>query len=180
MNALSDEKVGDYLNEHFASAYQKVGTFKIINGQKVGGNVASYFCLPDGSVLHAIPGPVDAKTFLREARWVIETRKLAIAESKGDMNRYRAIFRKAHGERLQAEYGIQLGYGQPVRGGSRIQPVVPPPPRLDQWGLPLIAQQGKVHWMLYQSPLAKLERVYPVVWEKVLREKLSTLPVIER
>jgi len=30
VNALADEKVGDYLNDHFASAAQKVGTFRIV------------------------------------------------------------------------------------------------------------------------------------------------------
>ena len=53
--------MGDYLNRHFVSAFQKVATFQIVNGaQKQGGNVASYFCTPEGRVLHAIAGPVDA------------------------------------------------------------------------------------------------------------------------
>ena len=30
----------------------KAGTFKIVDGQKQGGNVAAYFCAPDGRVLH--------------------------------------------------------------------------------------------------------------------------------
>ena len=38
------------------SAFQKVGTFRISNGQKQGGNVASYFCTPDGQVLHLLAG----------------------------------------------------------------------------------------------------------------------------
>jgi hypothetical protein len=48
-----------------------VGTFRIVNGQKQGGNVASYFCTPDGRVLHLIAGPVDGDTLIREARWVV-------------------------------------------------------------------------------------------------------------
>ena len=51
MNALANPEVGKYLNEYFASSYQKVATFKIVNGQKQGGNVAAYFCAPDGRVL---------------------------------------------------------------------------------------------------------------------------------
>ena len=82
MNALADPQVGKYLNEHFASAFQKVGTFRIVNGQKQGGNVASYFCAQDGRVLHVIAGPVDAQTLLREARWVVETVKSSLAETK--------------------------------------------------------------------------------------------------
>ena len=62
MNALADEKVGDYLNRHFASAAQKVGTFRIVGDLKLGGNVASYFCRVVGDdlhVVHCVPGPVD-------------------------------------------------------------------------------------------------------------------------
>ena len=81
MNALANDEVGKYLNEHFVSSYQKVATFKVVGGQKQGGNVASYFCAPDGRVLHVIAGPVDAATFLREAKWVVETTKLAMKEA---------------------------------------------------------------------------------------------------
>jgi hypothetical protein len=96
VGALADAAVGDYVNEHFFSSYQKIGTFQIVNGQKQGGNVATYFCLSDGTVLGAIAGPVDARTFLREARWVVETRKAAVAEMHGDYARYAAFIRKAH------------------------------------------------------------------------------------
>ena len=51
MNALANPQVGKYLNEYFVSSFQKVGTFRIVGGQKQGGNVASYFCAPDGRVL---------------------------------------------------------------------------------------------------------------------------------
>ena len=67
MNALADEKVAEYVNEHCIATYLKVGTFQVVNGQKVGGNVASYFCVNDGAVVHAVAGPVDAQVFLSEA-----------------------------------------------------------------------------------------------------------------
>ena len=54
MNALANEEVGQYLNRHFVSAFQKVATFQINAGQKQGGNVAGYFCTPEGRVLHAL------------------------------------------------------------------------------------------------------------------------------
>ena len=44
MNALADPAAGKYLNEYFVSSFQKVATFRIADGQKQGGNVASYFC----------------------------------------------------------------------------------------------------------------------------------------
>ena len=69
MNALADERVAEFFNETFVCTYLKVGKFEIVNGQKVGGNVASYFCLYDGSVVHAIPGKTEANKLLsREYR----------------------------------------------------------------------------------------------------------------
>ena len=106
MNALANPAVGKYLNEYYVSSFQKVATFKIVNGQKQGGNVAAYFCAPDGRVLHVVAGPVDATTFLNEARWVVETTKKALAESSNDGGRFKAYFRKAHADRLRTEHGL--------------------------------------------------------------------------
>ena len=102
MNALANPEVGKFLNENFVSSFQKVATFRIVNGQKQGGNVASYFCAPDGRVLHIVAGPVDAATLLREAKWVVETTEKAMDECKDDGARFKAFFRKAHAERLKA------------------------------------------------------------------------------
>ena len=107
MNALANPEVGKYLNEYFVSSFQKVATFRIVaGGQKQGGNVASYFCAPDGRVLHVVAGPVDAATLLREAKWVVETTQKAMTESKGDGAAFKAYFRKAHAERLRREHGL--------------------------------------------------------------------------
>jgi hypothetical protein len=106
VNALANPEVGKYLNEYYVSAFQKVATFKIVGNQKQGGNVAAYFCAPDGRVLHCVAGPVNANTMLHEAKWVVETTKKAMEESKGDGARFKAIFRKAHAERLRSEHGL--------------------------------------------------------------------------
>ena len=162
MGALADEKVGEYLNEHFVSSFQKVGTFRVVlpanaasgndqnvgtfrvvGDQKQGGNVASYFCAPDGRVLHAVAGPVNAATMIREAKWVVDTTKQAMNESKGDGAKFKAAFRKAHAEKLRADTGLQvepitwdppsadddkstLTYRDP--SGRPLAPVLPPPP----------------------------------------------------
>jgi hypothetical protein len=144
VNALANPEVGKYLNEYFVSSFQKVATFRIVaGGQKQGGNVASYFCAPDGRVLHVIAGPVDAGTLLREARWVVETTKKAMAESKDDGAAFKAYFRRAHAERLRQEHGLTvepvtfdppapqdensaLTYRDP--SGRPLAPVLPPPP----------------------------------------------------
>lgn len=39
--------------------------------QKNGGNVAGYFCTPEGFVLNAVVGPVSAEKLLDEARWSV-------------------------------------------------------------------------------------------------------------
>ena len=178
MNALTNAEVGKYLNDHFVASFQKVGTFRLENGQKQGGNVASYFCLADGSVLHAVAGPVDAATLLREARWVVETRKLARTLSRGDYGKYQGIFRKAHVERLRQEHRLNVDFlelaDEETLAALPVQAAGKRSPRK------ALGQQERVHLLLAANSLAKLDRVYPVVFEKILGEKLSTLPVQEK
>lgn len=143
MNALANPEVGKYLNEHFVSAFQKVATFRIVNGQKQGGNVATYFCAQDGRVLHVVAGPVDAATLLREARWVVETTRRGLQESQDNGASFKAFFRRAHADRLRREHGLvvepvtydpvveqdpnsALTYNDPT--GRPLAPRLPPPP----------------------------------------------------
>jgi hypothetical protein len=143
VNALANPEVGKYLNEYYAVAFQKVATFKIVGDQKQGGNVASYFCAPDGRVLHVVAGPVDAATMLQEAKWVVETTKKAMAEAKDDGAKFKAYFRKAHADRLRNEHGLvveAVTYDPPVEqdpnsaltyndpSGRPLAPKLPPPP----------------------------------------------------
>ena len=142
MNALADPEVGKFLNENFVSAFQKVGTFRIVGNQKQGGNVASYFCAQDGRVLHVVAGPVDAQTLLREARWVVGAVKKTLEESETSGKSFKSQFRVAHAERLRKEHGLTvepvtfdapnsgqesaLSYSDP--SGKPLAPVLPPPP----------------------------------------------------
>jgi len=142
VNALANPEVGKYLNEYFCSSFQKVATFRIVAGQKQGGNVAAYFCAPDGRVLHVVAGPVNAATMLNEAKWVVESAKKAIADSKGDGGKFKATFRTLHAQRLRNEHGLvveavtvdvaeqdpnsALTYADPT--GRPIAPKLPPPP----------------------------------------------------
>jgi hypothetical protein len=68
--------VARYFAAHFVSAHQQVGSFEVVNEfgtlDKTGGNVASYFCTPDGQVIHAVTGPVTADELLAAARWAVE------------------------------------------------------------------------------------------------------------
>lgn len=142
MNALASPEVGKFINEHFTSAFQKVATFRIADGQKQGGNVAAYFCAPDGRVVHTVAGPVDAATMLREAKWVVETTQRLIRDSAGDGAKFKAMLRTAHAERLRREHGLvvepvtfdvsvdeqdgPLTYRDP--SGRPLAPKLPPPP----------------------------------------------------
>jgi hypothetical protein len=143
VNALASPEVGKFLTEYFACSYQKVATFKIVNGQKQGGNVATYFCAPDGRVLHCIAGPVDAATFLREAKWVVENTKKAIEIAKDDGGKFKSYIRQAHAQKLKADAGLEveavtfdppeaqgpndsLTYRDPT--GRPLAPKLPPPP----------------------------------------------------
>jgi hypothetical protein len=143
VNALNNPEVGKFINENCVSSFQKVATFKIVGNQKQGGNVAAYFCAPDGRVLHVVAGPVDAATMLREAKWVVAAAEKAIKESKGDGAEFKAMMRKAHAEKLRAEFGLvvepvtfdppteqdpnsALTYNDP--SGRPLAPKLPPPP----------------------------------------------------
>ena len=89
------------MSDHFESTYQKVGTFRVVDGVKQGGNVAAYFCLADGTVVHAVAGVVDAKRFLQEAAvggGHAEAGHHAVRRGRGPVPR-RAL-RKGHLERL--------------------------------------------------------------------------------
>jgi hypothetical protein len=138
--------------------------------------VASYFCLSDGTVVHAVAGPLDANQFLREAKWAVEVRKLAMTEAGGDVSKYRATVRKAHLERLSAEQGVSV----PLNALPRIAAGQPPVPAEGALRTPAgrrTAGQGQVHVLLAYYPLPKLSQLYPIVFVDILKEKLSTLPV---
>ena len=176
---MSDDAVGEFIGEHFESTHQKVGTFRVINAVKVGGNVASYFCLGDGTVVHAVAGPLDPQQFLREAKWAAEVRKLAMTAATGELALYRATIRKAHLERLASEYGTPI---QP-NALPQLLAGAPPAPSRGSLRVPAarrVGTQGQVHILLAYHPLPRLSQLYPVVFEGILREKLSTLPVQSR
>ena len=77
-----------FLSANFRCAWKKVGTFTVVEDHgtvvgKQGGSVAAYFTRPDGRVLGAALGAVDAGFFLEEAKWAVELagRSTGIAEA---------------------------------------------------------------------------------------------------
>ena len=162
------------MNDHFVSAWQKVGTFRIVNGEKQGGNVAAYFCRADGTVLHAVPGQVDAKTFLAEARFAVELDKLARLNGEKSALKQKLTVADAHQKRVKLERAVQKGEVDLALAG------------FGGWGTDfdakfgLLPLQTRVSAVLMQSPLPKLELMYPFVWEKILKEKLNASPVVTK
>lgn len=167
MNALANAQVAECIKENFVATYLKVGTFQIVGGQKVGGNIASYFCLPSGAVVHIVPGKVDGNTLLSEARWALETHKLALTLSTNlvtgekQQGRYEETLQQVHEERV----GLKPNGAQ--KGNLKAF--------LRQGG---VSQQGQANLLLSMNPLPPMDQVYPIVWERILGEKLSALPVV--
>jgi hypothetical protein len=175
VNALANEEVGKYLNTYCVATFQKVATFTIAGNQKQGGNVAAYFCTADGQVLHAIAGPVNAAEFLREARWVVETRKLALLEGRENSLPFQAFVRKAHADRLRLEHNISVTVSkQAGRGASPALLTA----LLNQYAGRALGRPAQVHVLLASYPRMRLQDVYPVVFESILNEKISTSPVV--
>ncbi len=172
MNALADEKVGEFVGTHFVSAYKKVGTFRKDGDTKTGGNVATYFCLPDETVIHVIPGPVDAATFLREARWAVDVAESAALEHPDDLFEQKAYLKTAHGLRyLTDRTGVVPRPGKGASLASRVNALMP---KREPRGEDRLAQ---AHWLLWDSPLPRLADVYQTVWTDVLNEPLTDQPV---
>jgi hypothetical protein len=199
VNALADRKVGELINKHFLASFQRVGSFKIEGKQKQGGNVATYFCAPDGRVLNAIAGPVDAKTMLDETEWTIQKTREAIKESeaikksKGKeavADRFKGLLRKYHAERLQEKYGVRVTpilkdgamqgrdsafYRDP--DGRKLAPVLPLPPIENKDEVRQLSNLAKTHQLLAAHAGAKIESLYGAVFQSILNEKVTTKPV---
>ncbi len=186
MNALADPKLGKYVNEHFVSAFEKVGTFRIVGRQKQGGNVASYFCAQDGRVLHVVAGPVNAATLLREARWVVDTVKKTLAENKKSGKSFKSQLRQAHAERLRKEHRLTVQpvmFDAPVQGtknalsyrdpsGKTLAPVLPPPP-IDGPDVSLTAKQNAAFVARQDAALKTASKRQIVVGKRGRRWVLS-------
>jgi hypothetical protein len=190
VNALASAEVGKFVNKYFVSSFQRVGTFKIAdNGQKQGGNVATYFCAPDGRVLHVIAGPVDAQTFLEEAKWVVRTAQEAIPKSKGDGTKFKQLLRTAHAEHLGEKYGVRvtafmkddlqqdLATATAYRDaeGRHLAPVLSLPPVENS--KEASSNAAKVHQLLAGHAGKKIEDLYGAVFQSILGEKVTTKPV---
>lgn len=92
--------MGEYINSHFVACHQRVAAFRIERGIKIGGNVASFLCAPDGRVIHGIAGAVGADTLLQELEWARNAALTASARAKAGGTTARDELRKLHEERF--------------------------------------------------------------------------------
>jgi hypothetical protein len=193
VNALANGEVGTLINKYFVSSFQRVGSFRITQGQKQGGNVVTYFCAPDGRVLHVIAGPVDSKRFLEEANWVVQKTKDAMAESRGDATKFKKLVRTYHADRLEEKYGVRitpvfndqilqtLATATAYRDskGRSLAPVLPLPPIENRKGLPnQESNAAKVHRLLAAHALLRIESLYGAIFQGILGETVTTKPVV--
>lgn len=136
-----------------------MGTFQFVNGRKQGGNVATYFCTADGRVLHAIAGPVDGRTLLHEAKWVLDIHEKAKQAGKEEEAEFAKFVRQAHAERVKDSGKSQQPADRRADSTNRS---------------PLSAD---VHRLLAAQAGNEIEKVYTKVWEGILKEKASDHPL---
>lgn len=161
--------MGELFTKHFVAAHQQVGDFTAVevNGtiQKNGGNVASYFCTPEGRVIHAVTGPVSAEELLAAAQWVID--RWDEVKDLSTLAVQRAAMAEAHDKAIRGVAatrektqlgGFVLGANQQV---SRLMSQL------------IGSQSEKVHQLLREMPLAALDDVYVHVFERILGERVS-------
>jgi hypothetical protein len=173
VNALANEKVGEYVSSHFVAAHKKVGTFQKDGENKNGGNVATYFCLPDETVIHVIPGPVDAETFLREAHWAVDVYESAMMEHSDEPDGVKSYIKLAHAIRYQTDSG--RGVPRQTKGTAAANRINVQMPRSFPRGTGALAQ---AHWLLWSKPMAQLGEIYRAVWTEILGEQVTDVPVI--
>lgn len=109
----------------FMAAHQQAGDFQVQvkDGQVVqknGGNVASYFCTPDGRVINAVLGPAGANDLLHEAEWAIKVYESAESSGTGLQKALADAHRTAQGRGQQSRQVHQLLAAQPLPGLDEI------------------------------------------------------------
>lgn len=130
------------------AAHQQVGSFEVVNNfgalRKNGGNVASYFCTPDGRVIDAVAGPVAADQLLAEAKWAVDAYEKAGPPSAGQSQAQNL----AQAHRQAAE---DLAIGASGRRGS----------------------SQRIHQLLADHALPPLNEVYQEIFEQILGQRVT-------
>jgi len=115
---------------------------------------------------------------LREARWVVETWKLAVMEHQaGSCEQAAFLFRKAHADRLRYEHGLSVNDLSPRWHGASGRELAA---LLDEPVGRNLSRPGRVHLLLALTSQPQIGQLYRVIFESVLDEKVSTNPIAQR
>jgi len=127
-------------------------------------------------VLHVIPGPVDAATFLREARWAVDAYESAQLEHADDPDGQRQYLKLAHARRYPSHNGKspEAVVAKLAGQADRIDAAMP---RSLPRGNDRLAQ---AHWLLWANPMPTLSGIYRTVWTDILKEQVTDAPVRAR
>ena len=150
--------------QNFVASHQQVGDFKAVKVrgrvQKNGGNVAGYFCTPQGRVIHATAGPVSADALLDAAHFALD---LFDQLQEHDLHTWDQIAARAH-QQQASDMGV------PVPRQMH------PAPHADwnaAWKNRALSNEQRVHMLLAERPLAPLSNVYREVFKGILGEDIS-------
>lgn len=136
---------------------------------KVGGNVATYFCTPEGLVIHAIAGVVSKETFLKEAKWAVRIHSEAKEQVEGNLDKMKEIIATKHKEKITPkQYKTKKSCSDST---EYIRAVV----TLNVAN----SKIHRIHRLLADKPLPTLASIYKHVFEKILGEKVSDQDVKE-
>ncbi len=128
---------------------------------------------------------------LEEAEWTVLKTREAIKESKGSAERFKALLRRYHAERLREKYGVHvtpilkdqamqtletaLAYRD--ADGRKLAPILSLPPIENNAEARSLSNLAKTHQLLAAHAGAKIETVYGAVFQGILNEKVTTKPV---
>ena len=108
MGALSNSEAAEIIEREYVSTYEQVGRFLVSTEKsnshyrgrrdylaKRGGDVVTYFCTPQGEVIHFLVGPAAAATLAEEAAWAADAYRQVSADGF-DQQRRNSTMRRLH------------------------------------------------------------------------------------
>ena len=97
-------------------------------------------------------------------------------EKRHQSHNLQEFFRRAHAERLNYDFGVEYVTPTP---GSKSGSSTDPAALLAEPRYRDLPRQGLVHLLLAACGSCEIQQLYRVVFEKILGEQISTLPVAQ-
>jgi len=175
----TDRRVDDIIARDYVCAAASISGQLTPNLKLIGGSIATYLLLEDGTPIHVIPGPVSGADYAKELEWAI---KLARSLPKDDTRLGKV--RQAHALRYSAAGGPDLALMNWMlgirsfiskdgatfmllrEGEGSPEPILP-----RNWPLH-VPRQVEVHWLFAarKGPLEKLDQLHHHIYLEVLDE----------